>query len=37
VPEEGLGAVAERVAAAPYPNPAPVGAGPVLELLRAAW
>ncbi|MFC5731145.1 MULTISPECIES: maleylacetate reductase [Nocardioides] len=37
VPEEGLGAVAERVAAAPYPNPAPVEVGPLLELLRAAW
>ena len=29
--------IADRVAAAPYPNPAPVGPGPLLELLRAAW
>jgi maleylacetate reductase len=37
VPDEGLGAVAERVAAAPYPNPAQVEAGPLLQLLRTAW
>lgn len=37
VPEDGLRAVAERVAAAPYPNPAPVAAGPLLDLLRGAW
>ncbi|WP_028657254.1 maleylacetate reductase [Nocardioides sp. J54] len=37
VPEDGLAAVAERVASAPYPNPGPTGAPAVLELLRAAW
>jgi maleylacetate reductase len=37
VPADGLAAVADRVAAAPYPNPGPVDAAAVLELLRAAW
>lgn len=37
VPAEGLAAVADRVAAAPYPNPGPVDAPAVLEILRAAW
>ncbi|KAB2808294.1 maleylacetate reductase [Pimelobacter simplex] len=37
VPDDGLAAVADRVAAAPYPNPGPVDAPAVLALLRAAW
>ncbi|MFJ9315337.1 maleylacetate reductase [Pimelobacter simplex] len=37
VPDDGLAAVANRVAAAPYPNPGPVDAPAVLALLRAAW
>lgn len=37
VPGDGLAAVANRVAAAPYPNPGPVDAPAVLALLRAAW
>ncbi|WP_418060486.1 maleylacetate reductase [Pimelobacter simplex] len=37
VPADGLAAVADRVAAAPYPNPGPVDAPAVLDLLRAAW
>lgn len=37
VPDHGLAAVANRVAAAPYPNPGPVDAPAVLALLRAAW
>lgn len=37
VPADGLAAVAERVAAAPYPNPGPSGAAAVLEVLRSAW
>lgn len=37
VPREALRGVAERVAAAPYPNPRPVTADAVEELLLAAW
>lgn len=36
-PREGLGRVAERVAAAPYPNPVPVERAEVLALLERAW
>lgn len=37
VPADGLAAVAERVAAAPYPNPGPTDAASVEAVLRAAW
>jgi alcohol dehydrogenase class IV len=37
VPRDALGEVAERVAADPYPNPRPVTADAVEELLFAAW
>lgn len=37
VPADGLAAVAERVAGAPYPNPAPTDTAAVLQVLRAAW
>lgn len=37
VPRTALREVAERVAADPYPNPRPVTAGAVEELLLAAW
>ncbi|GAA3655307.1 maleylacetate reductase [Nocardioides ginsengisoli] len=37
VPADGLASVAERVAATPYPNPAPVTVDAVLEVVRAAW
>lgn len=37
VPREGLRIVAERVAAAPYPNPAPVDVESVTALLDQAW
>lgn len=37
VPREGLGAVAERVAADPYPNPRPFDAGDLLELFERMW
>jgi alcohol dehydrogenase class IV len=37
VPRTALREVAERVAADPYPNPRPVTADAVEELLRAAW
>ncbi|WP_435770017.1 maleylacetate reductase [Nocardioides sp. SYSU DS0651] len=37
VPEDALPPVADRVAAAPYPNPAPVRGPEVLALLRRAW
>ncbi len=37
VPEDGLAEVARRVAATPYPNPAPVTEDGVLAVLRAAW
>ena len=37
VPRTALREVAERVAAAPYPNPRPVTADAVEELLLAAW
>ncbi|HVK29266.1 MAG TPA: maleylacetate reductase [Nocardioides sp.] len=37
VPADGLAAVAERVAAAPYPNPGPTDAAAVEAVLRAAW
>ncbi len=37
VPLDGLAAVAERVAAAPYPNPGPTEAAAVEAVLRAAW
>lgn len=37
VPRDGLVAIAERVVAAPYPNPRPVERGPLLELLETAW
>ena len=36
-PADGLAAVAERVAAAPYPNPGPTDAAAVEAVLRAAW
>lgn len=37
VPRNGLAAVADRVVAAPYPNPRPVERGPLLDLLETAW
>lgn len=37
VPREGLRAVAERVAAAPYPNPRPLETGEVHALLEQIW
>ncbi|WP_344255138.1 maleylacetate reductase [Terrabacter carboxydivorans] len=37
VPRDALRAVAERVAAAPYPNPAPVDVDSVTGLLERAW
>lgn len=37
VPRDALGAVAERVTAAPYPNPAPVDVDSVTALLERAW
>ncbi|MDT0304295.1 maleylacetate reductase [Streptomonospora wellingtoniae] len=37
VPSDGLRAAAERVAAAPYPNPREADADEVTELLRQAW
>ncbi|GAA0546403.1 maleylacetate reductase [Actinomadura livida] len=37
VPRAGLPGVAERVAAAPYPNPRPPTAAEVQDLLEAAW
>lgn len=37
VPADGLAAVAERVATAPYPNPGPTDAAAVLEVVRRAW
>jgi maleylacetate reductase len=37
VPRKGLRTVAERVAAAPYPNPAPVDVDAVTALLERAW
>ncbi|AIY16119.1 iron-containing alcohol dehydrogenase [Pimelobacter simplex] len=37
VPDDGLAEVADRVAAAPYPNPGPVDAPAVLALLHDAW
>ena len=37
VPRDGLRQVAERVAAAPYPNPAPVDVDSVKALLEGAW
>ena len=37
VPRDGLRAVAERVAARPYPNPRPPGAAALTRLLAQAW
>lgn len=37
VPRDGLAAVAERVAARPYPNPRPPERDALLGLLEAAW
>ncbi|MFF2406842.1 hypothetical protein [Streptomyces sp. NPDC058092] len=37
VPRDGLRAIAERVAARPYPNPCPPEAGAFVRLLDAAW
>ncbi|HWJ08738.1 MAG TPA: maleylacetate reductase [Nocardioides sp.] len=37
VPADGLAAVAQQVAAAPYPNPGPTDATSVEAVLRAAW
>jgi alcohol dehydrogenase class IV len=37
VPRDGLRVVAERVASAPYPNPAPVDVDSVAALLARAW
>lgn len=37
VPHDDLAAVADRVLAAPYPNPRPVTRDALLELLGAAW
>ncbi|MGY1632483.1 maleylacetate reductase [Geodermatophilus sp. SYSU D01186] len=37
VPRDGLRAIAERVVAAPYPNPRPLDVGSVAALLDRAW
>ncbi|WP_121438311.1 hypothetical protein [Actinomadura pelletieri] len=37
VPREDLRGVAERVAAAPYPNPRPLTPDAVAEVLNNAW